>query len=73
MLAGCLEKAMEITGYNLIIAFGLNLFVATGITGMKMAKLVPAVMVYVLVNIIALLIITYIPEVSMFIPNLAYK
>ena len=42
-------------------------------TGMKMAKLVPTVMVYVLVNIIALLIITYIPEVSMFIPNLAYK
>ena len=58
---------------NFTPPFGLNLFVATGITGMKMAKLVPAVMVYVLVNIIALLIITYIPEVSMFIPNLAYK
>jgi len=58
---------------NFTPPFGLNLFVATGITGMKMAKLVPAVMVYVVVNIIALLIITYIPEVSMFIPNLAYK
>lgn len=58
---------------NFTPPFGLNLFVATGITGMKMSKLVPAVMVYVFVNIIALLLITYIPEISLFLPNLAYR
>ncbi|NLT48240.1 MAG: TRAP transporter large permease subunit [Clostridiales bacterium] len=58
---------------NFTPPFGLNLFVATGITGMKMSKLVPAVMVYLLVNIIALLLITYIPEISLFLPNLAYR
>lgn len=58
---------------NFTPPFGLNLFVATGITGVKMSKLVPAVMVYVFVNIIALLLITYIPEISLFLPNLAYR
>ncbi len=58
---------------NFTPPFGLNLFVATGITGMKMSRLVPAVMVYVFVNIIALLLITYIPEISLFLPNLAYN
>lgn len=58
---------------NFTPPFGLNLFVATGVTGAKMSKLVPAVMVFVFVNIIALLIITYIPEISLLLPKLVYR
>ncbi|MDK2822502.1 MAG: C4-dicarboxylate transporter, DctM subunit [Clostridia bacterium] len=52
--------------------FGLNLFVANGITGLPIGKLSSGVLSFVLVSIIALLLITYIPEISLFLPNLAY-
>ncbi|MFZ5755184.1 MAG: TRAP transporter large permease [Bacillota bacterium] len=52
--------------------FGLNLFVATGVTGLPMTKLIPGVMAFIIVSIIALLIITYIPGISLFLPKLVY-
>ncbi len=58
---------------NFTPPFGLNLFVATGITGVKISQLVPPVMVFVLVNIIALLLLTYVPDVSLFLPKLAFR
>jgi C4-dicarboxylate transporter DctM subunit len=58
---------------NFTPPFGLNLFVATGVTGAKMSKLVPAVMVFVVVNIIALILITYIPDISLILPKLVYR
>ncbi len=52
--------------------FGLNLFVANGITGLPINKLAVGVFHFIIVSIIALLVITYIPEISLFLPNLAY-
>jgi len=52
--------------------FGLNLFVANGITGLPIGKLARGVVSFVAVSIIALLIITYVPQISLFLPNLAY-
>jgi C4-dicarboxylate transporter, DctM subunit len=46
--------------------FGLNLFVTQGITNMKMAEMMPGVMRFFVFNLVGLLIITYIPEVSLF-------
>ncbi len=57
---------------NFTPPFGLNLFVATGITGVPLTKIIPSVTIFVFVSIIALLIITYIPGISMLLPRLAY-
>ncbi|MDY6894222.1 MAG: TRAP transporter large permease subunit [Thermotogota bacterium] len=51
---------------------GLNLFVATGITGVKFYKIVPYVIPFFFATIVALILITYIPEISLFITRLVY-
>lgn len=53
--------------------FGLNLFVAAGITKIPLAELSKKVWVWVLLSILALLLITYIPQLSMFMPSLIIK
>jgi len=57
---------------NFTPPFGLNLFVANGITGVPMSKIVPSAMMFVTVSIVALLAITYIPEISLMLPKLIY-
>lgn len=57
---------------NFTPPFGLNLFVANGITGLPMSKIVPAVMVFVFVSLAGLMLITYVPAISMFLPRLIY-
>ncbi len=57
---------------NFTPPFGLNLFVANGITGVPMSKIVPAIMIFVMVSIAALLAITYIPDISLILPRLIY-
>lgn len=52
--------------------FGLNLFVAQPVTGNDMRTIMKGVMPFVLISILALMIITYIPGISMFLPNLIY-
>ena len=52
--------------------FGLNLFVAQPVTGNKMSTIMKGVLPYVAISIVALLLITYIEPISMFIPNLIY-
>lgn len=52
--------------------FGLNLFVAQPVTGNKMTTIMKGVLPYVAISIVALLLITYIEPISMFIPNLIY-
>ncbi|MGP9812073.1 TRAP transporter large permease [Rhodopseudomonas sp. NSM] len=51
---------------------GLNLFVASGITGMPLTKVVRAAAPWLLVLLSFLMIITYIPEISTFLPNLVF-
>jgi C4-dicarboxylate transporter DctM subunit len=51
---------------------GLNLFVANGITGVPMTRMIPAIIPFFFVSLIALLIVTYVPAISMFIPKLVY-
>lgn len=57
---------------NFTPPFGLNLFVANSVTNVPIAKIVPAVMVFVFVSVVALLAITYIPDISLLLPRMIY-
>ncbi len=57
---------------NFTPPFGLNLFVAAGVTGLPMSKLIRAVMVFIVVSVIGLLVISYVPPISTFLPALVY-
>ena len=57
---------------NFTPPFGLNLFVAAGVTGLPMSRLLRAVMTFILVSIIGLLVISYVPPISTFLPALVY-
>lgn len=52
--------------------FGLNLFVAQPVTGNDMKTIMKGVLPFVAISILALFVITYIPQISMFLPNLVY-
>ena len=52
---------------------GLNLFVASGITGEPIKEVVKSVLPWFLVLLIGLLLITYIPEISLWLPNTMIK
>jgi len=54
----------------LTFPFGLNLFVAMGITGKSLTQIGKAVMPFLILMIGALLLITYIPEISLYLPRL---
>lgn len=49
---------------------GLDLFVVSGITGIPIEKISKAVFPYIVVLVIDLLILTYFPQIILFIPNL---
>ncbi|RLA09051.1 MAG: C4-dicarboxylate ABC transporter permease [Gammaproteobacteria bacterium] len=48
---------------------GLNLFVTSGITGMPMEQVIHAALPWLMILIIFLIIVTYVPAISTFIPN----
>lgn len=52
--------------------FGLNLFVASSITKEPMLKVAKGAIPFVIMSLIALLIVTYIPEVSLWLPRQIY-
>ncbi|WP_112323421.1 TRAP transporter large permease [Oceanibium sediminis] len=52
--------------------FGLDIFVASSTLGKPVLDIIKGVWPFVLVNIIVLLIVTYVPEISLFIPNLIF-
>jgi C4-dicarboxylate transporter DctM subunit len=54
----------------LTFPFGLNLFVAMGITGKSLTRIGHAVMPFLLLLIVGLLLVTYIPQISLWLPNL---
>ncbi|MBU2509868.1 TRAP transporter large permease subunit [bacterium] len=54
----------------LTFPFGINLFVAMGLTGKSLTQVGKAVMPFLILMIGGLLLITYIPEISLFLPRL---
>ncbi|WP_017877235.1 TRAP transporter large permease [Janthinobacterium sp. CG3] len=52
---------------------GLNLYVASGITKMGISELTVAVMPWLLTMLGFLLLVTYLPQISLWLPNLIYK
>ena len=54
----------------LTFPFGLNLFVAMGITGKPLTQIGRAVLPFLLLLILGLLLITYIPAISLWLPGL---
>ncbi|MEO1115619.1 MAG: TRAP transporter large permease subunit, partial [Pseudomonadota bacterium] len=47
---------------------GLNLFVTSGITGMSLVQVVKAAAPFVLVLLLFLILVTYVPALSTFLP-----
>ncbi|MES2069712.1 MAG: TRAP transporter large permease subunit [Pseudomonadota bacterium] len=52
---------------------GLNLYVASGITKMGITELTIAVLPWLLTMLAFLVLITYVPQISIWLPNLVYK
>jgi C4-dicarboxylate transporter DctM subunit len=51
---------------------GLNLFVTSGITGMSIMQVVRAALPWLMVLLTFLIIVTYVPAISLFLPNLLF-
>lgn len=52
---------------------GLNLYVASGITKMGITQLSVAVLPWLLTSLVFLMLITYIPQISLWLPNLIFN
>lgn len=52
---------------------GVNLFVACGVCDLTLEKISKAILPFLAAMILALMIITYIPGITMFLPNLLTK
>ncbi|ASJ71537.1 TRAP transporter large permease [Granulosicoccus antarcticus] len=53
--------------------FGLDIFVASSTLNKPVATIISGVWPFVLVNLVVLMIITYVPEISLFIPSLLFS
>ena len=53
--------------------FGLDIFVASSTLGKPVINIIKGVWPFILVNILVLLIVTYVPSISLFIPNLVFS
>jgi C4-dicarboxylate transporter DctM subunit len=51
---------------------GLNLFVTSGITGMSVVQVVKAALPWLSVLLVFLILVTYVPAITMWLPNLLY-
>lgn len=51
---------------------GLNLFVTSGVTGLSLVEMIRAAMPWLLLLLAALLLITYVPAISTFLPNMVF-
>ncbi|WNS73693.1 TRAP transporter large permease [Bacillus sp. DTU_2020_1000418_1_SI_GHA_SEK_038] len=49
--------------------FGLNLFVASGISKVPVARIISGVIPFIILSLITLLLVTYIEQITMFLPN----
>ena len=51
---------------------GLNLFVASGITGLSLKEVIVASLPMTVILLLGLLLVTYIPSISLWLPTLMY-
>ncbi|MDD2640688.1 MAG: TRAP transporter large permease subunit [Arcobacteraceae bacterium] len=51
---------------------GLNLFVTSGLTGMSIKDVIVAAFPWTMTILVGLLLVTYIPEIALWLPNLMY-
>jgi C4-dicarboxylate transporter, DctM subunit len=51
---------------------GLNLFVTSGITGMSIVQVVRAALPWLMILLLFLVMVTYIPQISLFLPELVF-
>ena len=51
---------------------GLNLFVTAGITRMSIGRVVRAALPWTVILLVFLLIVTYVPAITLFLPNLFF-
>jgi len=52
---------------------GLNLFVTSGITGMSIIEVTKAALPWLMVLLTFLMLVTYVPQISLFLPNLLFN
>jgi C4-dicarboxylate transporter DctM subunit len=52
---------------------GLNLFVTSGITGMSIMQVTRAALPWLMILLVFLVIVTYIPQVSLYLPDLLFN
>lgn len=50
--------------------FGLDIFVASSTLGESIAKIISGITPFIIINLLALLVISYMPDISMFLPRL---
>ena len=53
--------------------FGINLFVSMGVTRQTLEQVTRATIPYMLVLLAVAIVIAYIPEISLFLPNLVFR
>jgi C4-dicarboxylate transporter, DctM subunit len=51
---------------------GLNLFVTSGVTGMNLVQVTRAALPWLAVLLVFLVMVTYIPQISLFLPDLMF-
>lgn len=51
---------------------GLNLFVTSGITGMSIVRVTRAALPWLSILLLFLALVTYIPQISLFLPDLIF-
>ncbi|MBK6853620.1 MAG: TRAP transporter large permease subunit [Burkholderiales bacterium] len=51
---------------------GLNLFVTSGITGMSIVQVTRAALPWLMILVVFLMLVTYIPQISLFLPGLVF-
>jgi C4-dicarboxylate transporter DctM subunit len=51
---------------------GLNLFVTSGVTGMNLVQVTKAALPWLMVLLVFLVIITYIPQITLFLPDMIF-
>ena len=50
--------------------FGLNLFVAMGLTDRTLAQVTRAVLPFIVILLVCVLLVTFVPAISLFLPKL---
>lgn len=53
--------------------FGINLFVSMGLTGKPLTQIARSVAPFILILLVCVFLVTFIPAISLFLPNLVYK